>query len=199
VSHPRTRTRLVLSLIALFAALVTAFAACSVPPSSASIGVDGPSLQQFSETYAAARSATSTTPATPATSGVGDLLDHSCGSLDCHGNAQRNLVMWGCYGLRLNPSDALGCRSMGGTNTTPEEYLASYQSLVALEPSVMTDVVANHGDPNELTVVRKAFGEEQHTGGQIFGLDTPANACIGSWLAGDMDAGACGTALANAP
>lgn len=182
----RNRTPLALSLLALAAGFVS----CSVPPSDGRIGVDGPSLAQFSETYAAG---------TSPTSGVGDLLDHSCGSLDCHGNAQRNLVMWGCYGLRLNPSDTPGCRSMGGTNTTPEEYLASYQSLVALEPSVMTDVVANHGDPNELTFVRKAFGEEQHTGGQIFGLGTPADTCIGSWLGGDMDAGACGTALANAP
>jgi hypothetical protein len=182
----RNRTPLTLA----FLAPIVAFVACSEPPSDARIGVDAPSLAQFSEIYAAG---------TSPTSGVGDLLDHSCGTLDCHGNPQRNLVMWGCYGLRLDPSDAPGCRSMGGTNTTPAEYEASYRSLVGLEPSVMTDVVANHGDPNELTFVRKAFGEEQHTGGQIFGLGTPADTCIGSWLAGDMDAGACGTALANAP
>jgi hypothetical protein len=159
---------------------VACFFACSTPPSDARIGVDGPPLLMFPP--------------------VADLLDHSCGTLDCHGNAQRNLVMWGCYGLRLDPTATPGCRSMGGTNSTPAEYDASYRSLVGLEPAVMTDVVENHGaNPNELTFVRKAFGEEAHKGGTIFQLGSTADTCIASWLAGATNDAACASALASAP
>ena len=68
----------------------------------------------------------------------------------------------------VSMGSALGCRSMGGTNTTQAEYDATYRSLVALEPAVMSDVVASHAvNPNELTFVRKAFGEESHKGRRV--------------------------------
>jgi hypothetical protein len=169
-----------LALLLVFA-LVT-FLACGAPPSDARIGVDAPSLPQFSTL-----------------GGPADLLDKGCGSLDCHGNAQRNLVMWGCYGLRLDSTTLPGCRSMGGTNTTSSEYGDTYRSLVALEPALMSDVVANHADPNELTFVRKAFGEEAHKGGTVFTLGSDADVCITTWLAGNVNSSACSSALANAP
>ncbi len=163
----------------LMSVLVACFFACS-PPSDARIGIQAPSRANFPP--------------------VADLLDHSCGTLDCHGNSQRNLVLWGCYGLRSDPATLPGCRSMGGTNSTPAEYDDSYRSLVGLEPAVMSDVVANHGaNPNELTFVRKAFGEEAHKGGLVFQLGTDADTCIASWLAGTTDGTACTKALASAP
>jgi hypothetical protein len=165
----------------LFAsAVVACFFACSTPPSDARIGVEAPSRANYPP--------------------VADLLDHSCGTLDCHGTVQRNLVMWGCYGMRLDPTATPGCRSMGGTNSTPAEYDDSYRSLVGLEPAVMSDVVANHGaNPNELTFVRKAFGEEAHKGGLVFQLGSDADTCIASWLAGTTNTTACANALASAP
>lgn len=165
----------------LVVAVSAAVFACSIPPSDARIGIDVP-------------------PIAPAEfDPVADLLDHSCGTLDCHGNFERNLQMWGCYGMRLDGT-ALGCRSMGGTNTTQAEYDATYRSLVALEPAVMSDVVASHAvNPNELTFVRKAFGEESHKGGQIFQLGGDADTCIASWLASNTNTAACTRALASAP
>jgi hypothetical protein len=184
-----TASRSVLSVLAVLlglavvVAVATSFLACSEPPSNARIGVDGPSLVEFSTL-----------------GGPGDLLDHSCGSLDCHGNAQRNLVMWGCYGLRLDPTATPGCRSSGGTNTSADEYAASYRSLVGLEPALMSEIVANHGDPNQLTFMRKAFGAEAHTGGQVFTYGSDADTCLGTWVQGDYDGGAiCSKALAEAP
>lgn len=172
----------------LLVALGTGVSACATPPSDARIGVDGPpdSMTEFNP--------------------VADLLGHSCGTLDCHGNVQRNLIIWSCYGLRLD-GQVPGCRSMGGTNTTQDEYNATYRSLVALEPAVMTDVVLNDGaDPNELTFVRKAFGEESHKGGTIFPLSLPdgggpslPDVCISSWLASNTNTAACASALASAP
>jgi len=135
---------------------------------------------------------------------VADLLAYRCGSLDCHGSAQRNFVIWSCYGLRLDAGTAPGCRSMGGTNTTTAEYTDTYDSLVGLEPSVMTEVVQSGGaNPDLLTFVRKARGEEDHKGGKLWDVGAPEDECVALWLAdqsgttaqcqsalaGDLDAG----------
>jgi hypothetical protein len=129
---------------------------------------------------------------------VANFLDHRCGSLDCHGNIARNLRIWGCYGLRLSSTDAPICDvTMGGRETTPAEHQATFRSLVGLEPLVMSAVVLDRGqDPELLTFVRKARGEEQHKGGALISPGDPQDVCITSWLAGSTNTQACGAALA---
>ncbi len=137
--------------------------ACS-PPSNAQFTITAPDARLFPP--------------------VADLMGYRCGSLDCHGNAQRNLIVYSCYGLRLDQDAAPGCRDVGGTNTTPAEYTATYDSLVALEPGVMTEVVQSRGvDLDQLTFVRKARGEEAHTGGKLWSAGSPDDQCVAQWLA----------------
>jgi hypothetical protein len=165
-------------VLAMAVAGVVAAACSSVPDSH--IGVVAPDRAQFPP--------------------VANVLDHACGSLDCHGNAQRNFVIWGCEGLRLDPASVPGCRRMGGTDTTDPEFDATYRSLVGLEPALMSSVVQNGGaDPEELTFVRKARGEEQHTGGTVIPAGSDGDHCIASWLAGTTDQDACAAAMKELP
>jgi hypothetical protein len=159
-------------------------AACSTAPEDSRIGVTMPSEKDF--------------PAVEA------YLTRRCGTIDCHGNAQRNLVIWGCAGLRLAPPDAdirVGCdRSKGGAETTADETAATYRSVVGLEPTAMANVVAYKGQhPELLSLVRKARNTESHKGG---GLVTPGDLgdqCITSWLAGATNQDACRKALPMNP
>jgi hypothetical protein len=161
-----------LALVAASVALATA-AACSAAP-QARIGVDAPAESQFPP--------------------VADYLDHRCGTLDCHGQIGRNLRMWGCDGLRLSASDLSGCVS--GPPTTPDEYEATYRSLVGLEPAVMSAVVHERAvNPNLLTFVRKATGVEGHKGGQLITSGDDQYKCVVSWLAGNTNMTACGKAI----
>jgi hypothetical protein len=165
---------------------VTALAvACTFAPSDERQGVVGPDLVQFE------------------TAGVADYMDHRCGSLDCHGQATRNLLMYGCNGLRLDPDEAgllPGCRASGGKNTTPAEYEASYRSLVGLEPAVISAVVNNGGQhPELLTFIRKARGWDAHKGGALVTPGDAQDVCMTSWLAGNADATSCATAITETP
>ena len=164
------------ALLALATALVVA---CGGPPEDARVGILAPDFDKFAP--------------------VGLLLDHRCGSLDCHGQRTRNLQIFGCEGLRLGDASP-GCRISSGTDTTIEELQATYRSLVALEPVVMTTVVSGHGaNPELLTFVRKARGTEAHKGGTLITPGDDQDQCITLWLANaDADAGAeaCARALA---
>jgi hypothetical protein len=154
-------------------------ASCSPVPSDLRIGVDAPdgSEMQFGP--------------------VAEYLDERCGTLDCHGTMSRNLRIWGCEGMRLDPSDIPQCdRRMGGTGTTPAEHQATYRSLVGLEPAVMSYVVETHGlHPELLTFVRKARGIESHKGGKLITPGDNQDVCITSWLTGSTNAMACGLAI----
>jgi hypothetical protein len=164
----------VLAGVAVFCAMAAAVS-CSAVPSDARIGIDAP-------------------PDSPAEFGpVGDYLDHRCGTLDCHGMSTRNLRIWGCEGMRLDPMDIPYCsRALGGKATTPAEYEATFRSLVGLEPVVMSTVVSGGGEhPELLTFVRKARGVEAHKGGVLISLGDPQDVCITSWLAGKTDVTAC--------
>jgi hypothetical protein len=176
--------RLVVGFVFLSTVAAMVWSVSCSPPANARIGVDAPNEALF--------------PA-PA-----DLLAYRCGSLDCHGTIARNFIVWSCYGLRLDEDAAPGCRQQGGTNTTSEEYNATYRSLVGLEPTVMSQVVASGGqDPDLLTFVRKARGEEAHKGGKLWDAGAPEDQCVAQWLAdnsattatckaalaGDLDAG----------
>jgi hypothetical protein len=131
---------------------------------------------------------------------VGDYLDHRCGSLDCHGQVGRNLRIWGCEGMRLDPTAISSCNRLipGAGPTTPAEHQATYRSLVGLEPNVMSAVVAGHGkDPELLTFMRKATGLESHAGGQLVDVGDSQYVCLVSWLGGDTNSAACANAIEN--
>ena len=141
---------------------------------------------------------------------VGETLDYHCGNLACHGTTTRNLRIYGDQGLRLS-SDDIPC----GEPTTDDEFDADYRSLVALEPEIMSSVVAEGGaNPGRLTLVRKPRNAEKHEGGAVFRDATDVDACttacgddrncvrscygdrcLTSWLTGDVDVPACGNAL----
>ena len=72
---------------------------------------------------------------TKASSRVADAMQPSCGTLDCHGQPDRNLRLYGGRGLRLDPVKA----SKDG-DTEPPEYEANYWSVVALEPEILSTV-----------------------------------------------------------
>jgi hypothetical protein len=118
---------------------------------------------------------------------VDDVLQASCGTLDCHGQAGRSLRLYGGRGLRWS--------RMGNSAddpTTPEEYDQSYWSVIGLEPEIMSDVVKDQGkDPERLTMVRKARNLEHHKGGQLFVAGDDRDRCLTSWLAGALDGDAC--------
>lgn len=170
-------TARIVRFVALSSALAAALvAACSGPPEGAKVGVIAPDRAQFPP--------------------VSLLLDHRCGSLDCHGSRTRNLQIYGCEGLRLGDASP-GCRNASGTDTSAEEHDATYRSLVALEPVVMTTVVQGGGaHPELLSFVRKARGTEAHKGGTLITPGDDQDVCITSWLAGATDAEACARALA---
>ncbi|HEY8089520.1 MAG TPA: hypothetical protein VIF09_16780 [Polyangiaceae bacterium] len=112
---------------------------------------------------------------------VSDFLDHRCGSLDCHGQPGRNLRVWGCEGMRLDPATSpASCNR--ANRTTVDEHQATFRSLVGLEPQVMSTVVQSHAHPELLTFVRKARGIEAHKGGAIITPGDDQDICITSWL-----------------
>lgn len=123
----------------------------------------------------------------------GDYLIYRCGTIDCHGNSARNFQIWGCNGQRIDADASPACskhEDPGGSATSLEEYQATYRSLVALEPQVMSTVWAgcagamgNGGStaypppatchPEILTFVEKARGIEKHKGGQLICITPP--------------------------
>jgi hypothetical protein len=118
-------------------------------------------------------------------------LDRRCGSLDCHGSRYRNLRMWGQDGMRLELGDV-----PGGAQTKTSEIDSMYDAIVQLEPEIMSEVVADHGqNPERLTLVRKARGTEQHAGGAILIPGDVRDRCLLSWLEGQTDGPACSQAL----
>src|SRR4051794_14590983 len=60
---------------------------------------------------------------------VDDVLQASCGTLDCHGQVGRNLRLYGGRGLRWSPQG-----NSADDPTTPAEYDESYWSVIGLEP-----------------------------------------------------------------
>lgn len=121
---------------------------------------------------------------------VADAMQPHCGTLDCHGQAGRNLRLFGGRGLRL----LAGANPLAG-DTTPEEYDATFWSVVGLEPETMSAVVADKGaDPERLSLIRKARGHERHKGGTLMNAGDALDQCLLSWLAGALSDAPCQTA-----
>jgi hypothetical protein len=182
----------------LFLAVAVHLVACNIPPGNAYISVEAGSVQANA----------SASENGPEWHPVADYLGHRCGSLDCHGDTQRNLIIYGCHGLRLE-GGVPTCPPSRLPQATPDEYAATYASLVGLEPEVMNEVIANHGaDPDSLTFIRKARGEEAHKGGTLIDAGDVQDQCITMWLVGSAaavgDAAApwatvCAEAIATTP
>ena len=156
------------------AALIAA-ASCSTPPA------DGRYVQQ-------------SLPDRTTFQPVAQLLVVRCGSLDCHGTTARNLRLYGSGGLRF----ASGDRPLVPLCDTQAEVDQDYQSVVGLEPELLSAVVASGGaNPERLTIVRKARGAEAHKGGQIWMQGDDSDRCLTSWLAGAVNANACAQGMAS--
>lgn len=125
---------------------------------------------------------------------VSDMLLRRCGSLDCHGSPYRNMRLVGFGAARLAPGEL-----PGGGPTTADEHTYNYQSVIALEPEKIADVAASKGAKlSELTLVRKARGEEAHKGDQRITPGDDADKCLVAWLSGARNDAAC-NAAAKAP
>jgi hypothetical protein len=119
---------------------------------------------------------------------VNQMLVRRCGTLDCHGTKARNFRIYGNTGLRFKATDIPN----SFTPTTSDEAQETYDSLVALEPEIMSDVVAAGGaNPERLTVVRKGRATETHKGGAVIVSGDDQDKCLTSWLAGKVDSSAC--------
>ena len=129
--------------------------------------------------------------------GPGLLLALRCGSIDCHGNAYRNMIIYGYQGVRLPLADPTATPNLpGSADTTVDELVADYHSVVGLEPEIMTAVVQDGGaNPERLTMIRKARGTESHKGNQIWNEGDDSDVCVTSWLGGNLDKGACARAV----
>ena len=124
---------------------------------------------------------------------VGNAIELRCGTLDCHGQAGRNLRLYGYGGLRLSAAE-----TPKGDPTTDQELDACYASLVGLQPETLSDVVTGRADPNELTLVRKMRGIESHKGGQQTRQGDALDRCVVRWLTAQYDQAPC-TDVINAP
>jgi len=118
---------------------------------------------------------------------VADAMQPHCGTLDCHGEAGRNMRLFGARGLRL----AASANPLDG-KTTPAEYDATFWSVVGLEPETLTAVLEDKGaNPERLSLIRKARGHERHKGGTLMSAGDPLDQCLLSWLAGPIVEGPC--------
>lgn len=167
-------------LALVFGALGLAAGACvSIPDESRFTAVLGPSFAHFKGDGL-----------TDAQAPVRLFIEKRCGTLDCHGQVGRPFIVYSQRGLRWRED---GGNVPGSIATTATEILATYQSIVALEPEAISATVA---DPRahpatELTIHQKATGAGRHKGGQVIAPNDPAERCLRSWLEGNAQLEAC--------
>ncbi len=165
----------VLSLTA--GALVAVASACTGVNTNAITEVTGPDYGQFAE-VALVDGSVAYGPST--------VLERRCGTLDCHGQVGRPLRLYGQYGLRF--VDDAG-DVPGQAATTATEHEANYQSVIGLQPELMTEVVQGSAPPQDLMLLRKPLQLERHKGGAVFVDGDDGETCILSWLAGAQPGG----------
>ncbi len=123
---------------------------------------------------------------------VGEAFARTCGSLECHGSKYRNMRVYGRYALRLE-----GLPDQGGS--TYAEYLATYRSIIGLEPEVMATVAREKTGFERLSLIRKATGLDEHRGGNRMVAGGVMDRCVRSWLRSAVDVDACRAASTPAP
>lgn len=141
---------------------------------------------------------------------VSSLLEKRCGTLDCHGTLARPLRIYGQGGLRLALPEEIEDFALardndtvsGGKGTTPEEFEANWRSVCGLEPEAWRRVIAGESEPIELLLLSKPLGPDvddghTHKGGAVVEKGNTGYDCIESWVAGEVDVGACQEATAD--
>lgn len=124
--------------------------------------------------------------------GVDLVFERRCGSLDCHGSSARNMRIYSSNGLRLANDSGI---ATGTSDTTNDERLANYQSILGVEPRATANVI-NGGDPYTMLVLKKPLEIESHKGGQVIRRGDDAETCILTWLTSSAEAGALTNATA---
>jgi hypothetical protein len=147
------------------------------PDTTAAVTIDQPSFAQFA--------GGGTNP------GVHTFLEQRCGTLDCHGQAGRPFRLYSTGGLRL--LDDAGLFPGGGADTA-EEIAANYDALVALQPEETSRVVQGIDPPTSLLIVAKPLALQTHKGGQVLAPGGSGDACLESWLVGQIDMTSCAAA-----
>lgn len=129
--------------------------------------------------------------------GVSAFMEARCGGLDCHGQVGRPLRIYGKNGLRFQtPENAL----RDTRDTTPEERLENYQSVIGLEPEAISDCVRTQGAYVDFQLLLKPLDDSgrgvRHKGGPVLraGSNDPGWSCLFGWLAGAHDPQACAAA-----
>lgn len=152
----------------LFAARVGALVSALL--ASALFGCSGPSGDD--------KSYIAVPPGPPIFNAVSDALELHCGTINCHGNDERNMRFFGLYGVRLNPKDKTGFGS-----TSDLEYEANFESIISIQPEKLTQVVRAHGaGADKWIVFSKGRAIEHHKGGARLVAGDAADTCIMSWL-----------------
>lgn len=128
---------------------------------------------------------------------VHPFLNKQCGTLDCHGQVGRPFRNYGSRGLRLFDKEAR--LVPGGADTVEEEFRASYESIIGLEPEATRRVVAGDQDAFTLLIMRKPAGSapgqdpskagERHKGGNIGTNGGSALNCLYAWLSASANGG----------
>lgn len=173
--------------VALSAAVALSLgSACSSFDQNAVTEVTAPDFGQFSQPDVTGADG-------GATAGVSALLEKRCGTLDCHGQMGRSLRLFGMNGLRLISQDA--ANTPGVQPTTQTEYVANYQSVIGLQPELMTEVVQGNAPPTSLLLLRKPLQLERHKGGAVINQGDDAYNCLLSWLAGQTVFQSCANAI----
>jgi hypothetical protein len=169
------------------AAMIVAMVACAGSPDATAITeVFAPDYNQFKGAGAAANQA-----------GVSRLLERHCGTLDCHGQVGRAMRIYGQYGLRYVDPTADVLNQPGLQPTTEVEFESNYQSVIGLQPEILSLVVQGADPPESLLLIRKPELLERHKGGAVFVSGDDSYQCITSWLGGQVDLNACGRATAT--
>ena len=135
------------------------------------------------------------------TYGPDSYLTKRCASLDCHGQLGRPLRIFSKNGLRSFDASNGGYfpNITGITPLTPDEQKLNYESVIGVEPEVMSQVIASGGtDVNRLLLLRKPRGLERHKGGQLMTNEADEGfLCMKSWLGGNgVDTASCKIAQA---
>lgn len=123
---------------------------------------------------------------------VSPFLEKRCGTLDCHGQIGRPLRIFSGRGLRI-ANDAGAYPGIG--DTTPSEKSANYRAVIALEPELLSRVVAGKADARALLLLQKPLqlgSAESHKGGPVLAPQgDPGETCLTTWIYGAVDVAAC--------
>jgi len=119
-------------------------------------------------------------PARDTFSPVSAMMEARCGTLDCHGSPARNMRVYGVYGLRADGNSVTGT-----PDTTEADVDATYESVVSIDPEVLSAVYAHGDDPSKWIVLANARGIRAHTGGTRITTGSAADECLVAWIMDD--------------